>query len=188
MLQARLELVGHREAVQHHLQPLGVVLEHGQRLVVGGAGVDDQRLAGAACQPDLGQEGPALILRRCALSVVVKPRLADRHAARMGGQRLELGQVGVVEAGGRVGMPADGGVDLREVLGRSQGCPAAGAVEADGEDPLHARLGGRGDELGVRRLAQLQMRVAVDHVRLGNSGSSATTDGAVAPCGKAAWS
>ena len=95
----------------------------------------------------------------------------------MRGERPQLGEVGVVEAGGLVRVATDRRVHLREVLGGGQRGPARGAVGADGEHPRHPGRVGGGDELGVRRLAQLEMGVAVDHALfLGNSGSSAPTD------------
>ena len=69
-----------------------------QRVLVGGAGVDHERLAGRARQLDLGQEGALLVGRGRAVAVEVQAGLADRHAALVRGQRLELGEVGVVEA------------------------------------------------------------------------------------------
>ena len=52
----------------------------------------------AAGELDLGLEGPLLILARRVVAVEVEAGLADRHAPLVSGQRLELGEVGVVEA------------------------------------------------------------------------------------------
>ena len=48
---------------------------------------------------DLGLEGAPLIITGGMVAVVVKAGLADGHAALVAGQRLELGEVGVVEPG-----------------------------------------------------------------------------------------
>ena len=53
MLEALLQAVGHREAVQDHVEALRVAGERGDRVVVGGAGVDDERLAELAREPDV---------------------------------------------------------------------------------------------------------------------------------------
>ena len=77
----------------------------------------------------------------------------------MRGQRAQFREVGVVEALRRVRMPADGRVHLGERLGRGERRAGGRAVGADREHPCHAdRFGGR-HELGVRRLAQVQMGV-----------------------------
>ena len=66
---------------------------------------------------DLRLERALLVGRRRAVAVEVQAGLADRDAALVRGERLELGEVGVVEAGRLVRVPADRGVDLREALG-----------------------------------------------------------------------
>jgi hypothetical protein len=81
----------------------------------------------------------------------------------MRGERLELGEVGIVKAGGRVGVAPDRRVDLREVLGGRQRRATRRARGSDGHDPGHAGLRRTSHKLGVRRLAHVQMRVAVDH-------------------------
>ena len=167
MREALLDPVGHREAVQDHAQAAGVGLEQSQRVVLGRSGVDHQRLADRARQRDLGPEGALLVVARRVVAVVVQAGLADRHALGMGGQRFQLGQVGVVEPGGRVRVAPDRGVDLRKVLGRRQRGPAGRAVRAHRDDPAHPGRQRRGHQLRVRGLAQLQVRVAVDHSALG---------------------
>ena len=53
------------------------------RVVLGGARVDDERLAGVARELDLGEEGALLVGARRAVAVVVQAGLADRAAARV---------------------------------------------------------------------------------------------------------
>ena len=113
-------MLGHREAVQHDGDAAGVLAERRDRRLGGVARVDDQRLAGLAREADLRLEGALLVGRGRALAVEVQAGLADRRAARMGGQRAQVGEVGVVEAGGVVGVAADRRADLREGLGGGQ--------------------------------------------------------------------
>ena len=76
-----------------------------------------------------------------------------------------------MSARGGVGVAADGHAHLGEVLGELQRGATRAAVDADGQDAVHARLLGVGDDLGRRPLDHVEVRVAVDH-RFGNSGSS----------------
>src|SRR5437763_17057259 len=72
-------------------------------------------------------------------------------------------------------MAPDRRIHLREVLGGLERGAARRAVDSDSHDLAHPLLPGGLDELSVGRLAQLEMRVVVDHARLGNSGSSGAT-------------
>ena len=170
--------------MQDHAQTLGALAQDRERVLIGGASVDHQRLAGLASELDLGVKGSLLVGAGGVVPVVVKPGLPDRDALLVRGQRVQLGEIGVVEAGRPVRVPADRGVDLGKVLGRRERGAARGTVGPDRQQPGHPRLGGRGDELGVGRLAEFEMRVAVDHeLCLGNSASSAVTR-APAPCSR----
>ena len=108
-------------------------------------------------------ERSPLVFAGGALAGVVETRLADRRTARVGGQRSKLGQVGLVEPARRIGMTPDGGVDLRKRFRGGQRRPAGGAVDADGQDAPHAVALGRGHQLPVVGLAEVEMGVAVDH-------------------------
>ena len=109
--------------------------EHPQRVVLGGARVDHERLRRFARERDLCGERALLIGRGRAVAVVVEPGLADRDAPRVRGQRLQLGEVGVVEPGRAVRVAADRGVHLREVLGGLERRAARRAVGPDRDDP-----------------------------------------------------
>ena len=175
MSEALLDPVGHREAVEDHADALGPLGQHPKRVVVGGPGVDHERLTGITRELDLGVEGALLIAARGVVAVIVEARLPDRDALLVRRERMQLGQVGVVEAGRLVRVAPDGRVHLRERVGGRERGATGPPRRADGDDPRDAgRLGGR-DELGVGRLADVEMRVAVDHALLGNSGSSAVT-------------
>ncbi len=69
-------------------------------------------------------------------------------------------------------MAADGGVHLGEALGLGQGDAARVAVHPDRHELLDSGRERVGHELGVVGLADLEVRVRVDHCCLGKSGSS----------------
>ena len=152
--------------MQDHLQIAGALSEHRQRVVVGGSGVDHERLPGRAGQLDLGDERALLIFTGRVVAVVIEPSLTDCDAPLMRRQRLELCEVGVVEARRRVRVTPDRRVHLGEVFRRLERGAARRAVGPDREHPGHAGLECPLDELGVRRLARVQMRVAIDHCSL----------------------
>ncbi len=173
-LDALVDAVGHREAVQDHSDAVGLLLQQVERRLVGAAGVDHERLGGLARERDLGAEGAPLVGLGRSFTVEVEPGLADRAALRMGRERAQLGEVGVVEAGRRVGMAADPDVDLREVLRHLQRRAAGVAVGADRQQPRDAGVDRGGDQLGRRRGAGGDVGVAVDHLcGFGKSGSIA---------------
>ncbi len=123
------------------------------------ARVDDQRLAELRGQRDLGGEGPLLVAVGRVVAVEVQAGLADRQAAIVGRQRTQLGEVGVVEAAGGVGMATDRGVDLGKVLGGGQRRPAGGPVDTDREDPLDARRSAAATSSVFGRLAEIEVGV-----------------------------
>jgi hypothetical protein len=96
---------------------------------------------------------------------VVKARLADRDAARVLGEPLQLREMSVVEARRLVGMAPDRREHLRVAFGGLQRRAAGHAVRADGQHARDPCGDGRRDELGVVGLADVQVRVAVDHAR-----------------------
>ena len=118
--QALLQPLGHREAVHHHAHPVGFRGELLERPLRRRARVDHERLTRLARQLDLRRERTLLVGARSAVAIEVQPCLADRNTARVRSQGAQLGQIGVVEALGRVRMPADRRVHLGEVLGRRQ--------------------------------------------------------------------
>ncbi len=121
--------------------------------------MDHERFPGLARERDLRGERALLVGARGGVAVEVEARLADRHAALVRGERAQFREVGVVEAPRLVRVPADGRVHVRERLGRGERRTRGGAVGADREHPRDADRFGGGDELGVRRLAQVQMGV-----------------------------
>jgi hypothetical protein len=81
---AVLETLRHREAVQDDPDACGTLAQQRERVLGGVASVDDERLVELLRQGDLELERPHLRFARRAVAVVVQPRLANRHTARMG--------------------------------------------------------------------------------------------------------
>ena len=125
--------------------------------------MNHERQSGAARDRDLGLEGPQLVLAGGAVAVVVKPRLADRADGGVGGERLDVGGCGCVEADRRVGMPADAGENIVVSFGGGDRLAVGALLEPDREDPPYAGVARRGDQLGVGRLTDREVRVGVDH-------------------------
>ena len=147
-LQALVAALGHREAVHHDLHAVGFGGQLLERLAGGRARVDHQRLADLAGERDLGGEGPLLVAVGGVVAVEVQAGLADRQAAVVGRQRTQLGEVGVVEAAGRVRMAADAAY----TWGKS-----SAAASAPGRRPRRYRPSGsasRPPPLGRRRPAR----------------------------------
>ena len=112
VLEALLEAGGHREAVQDHLEALGLLGEPLDRVVLGRAGVDDQRLAGLVRELDLRGERSLLVRAGRVVAEVVEAGLADRQAFRVLRELLELLRDRVRVAGRLVRVVADRRVDL----------------------------------------------------------------------------
>ena len=86
--QAVVDPLGHREAVQDDPQAPRLLAQRGDRVLVGGAGVDDERLAGLAGELDLRRKGPLLVLARGVVAVEVEAGLADGDALLVRDERL----------------------------------------------------------------------------------------------------
>jgi len=84
VLERRLEQRRRREAVQDDAALVRDEACGG--VVVSGARVDDDRLAGLAREGELGVEQPPLVVGRRVVAEVVQPRLADRNCLRVGQQ------------------------------------------------------------------------------------------------------
>ena len=119
--------------------------------------------AGLAREQDLRGERALLVGAGREVAVEVKAGLADRHAAGMGGERAQFGQVGVVEAPRFVRMHADGRIHMWKRLGRRERRARGDAVGADREHARDTDGFRRGHQLGVRRLAEVEMCVGIDH-------------------------
>ena len=175
VVEAFVEPAGHREAVQDHLEPGGVLGERGDRVVLGRAGVDHQRLAELARQLDLRAERALLVGARRVVAVVVEAGLADRQAARVGGELAQLVCDRVRVAGGVVGVVADRGVHLVVLLGgRERRAPRA-LVDADVRMRLTPSSRAAASSSSSGAGAAVEVGVRVDHCGLGNRGGSFST-------------
>jgi len=86
------------------------------RVVVGGAGVDDDRLAGRARDRELSIEEELLRVRGRVVAEVVEPRLADRNDAGVHKQGAQLVQLVEVEGRRLVRVDAEDREDVVELL------------------------------------------------------------------------
>ncbi len=145
--------------MHHDAYAVGFVGELLERRLLGGARVDHERLGRLARKRNLRGEGALLILAWRALAVEIEAGLADREAALVRGERAQFGQIGAVEALGRVGMAADRRIHLGKSLGGGERGTARSTVDADREDVRDAGRRRVRDELGVGRFAQLEVRV-----------------------------
>ena len=147
--------------------------ERGERVLVGGARVDDDRLAELGGELELRlEEAPLRVVRR-VVAEVVEPRLADgdgalvRRAARASSSRRSR-----VRAAGVVRVDAE--ARRRRRRARSASASASRAPAMRRRDGDHAVDTGRpraGEHLG--RLVGVEVRVRVDHAR---ASSSSTID------------
>jgi len=127
--------------------------------------VDHERLGQLARQLDLSLEGALLVGARRAVAIEVQTGLADRDAALVHCERLQLCEVGLIEAGCGVGMTPDSGEHLWERLGDRQRRAAGRAIDPDRQQPLDAGLRGGGHDRGGLPLAHVDVRVGIDHDR-----------------------
>ena len=173
----------------HARAPSARSRERRDRVVLGGARVDDERLAGRARELDLGVERALLVGARRVVAEVVQARLADRAAALVRGERVRVGEVGRRRSPRR---GWGGGRPRRRPPGSRSAAASAlrqlARVHADGEDPAHAgrarpratssAFGGSHESRWVwLSITRRQASVGC----LGNSGSSSPT----APTGAA---
>src|SRR5215211_9152558 len=125
--------------------------------------MDHERPPGASRDLDLRGEGPALVLGTRAVAVEVEAGLAHRDDSLQLALRLDrLGRT-LIEAGGTVWVPADGGEDRFVRLRGGDGRRIRVLPQPHGEDPANTRLAGRLDQLLLGRLAEPEMGMGVDH-------------------------
>ena len=88
------EIAAAGEAMQHGREGAlpGFLLEDARHVVVGLAGVDDQRQPGLARRRDVGAEALLLRVARAVVVVIVEPGLADRHHLGMARARDQVGR------------------------------------------------------------------------------------------------
>ena len=132
-------------------RPLGVlVLEDGERVVVGVARVDLERQAGAARRLDVAAEAFRLRFGRGMLVVVVEARFADGDHLRMLAQTHDLVRLDAALLVGVMRVRADGAIN---VVVRGGDVEQDGELADAGRDGHHdadaGRLGARDDPLAV---------------------------------------
>jgi hypothetical protein len=138
---------------------LGFAGQHRQSVVVGLAGVDDQRHAEFARQPDLGDERTHLGFGPSVLAEVVQAALADRDDLGVMGELTDPLVVAAREAVRVVGVDPDRRVHLLEFLGQLDGPLARRTAAADGDDALDAGLDGLLDQVRGGLVARRQVGV-----------------------------
>ena len=133
-------------------------------IVIGVAGMDDERQPGLARRRDMADEALALHITRGVVVVVVEPGLADGDHLRLRGDGDEIGGRHVGFLGGVVGMRADRTVDAVVAIGQRlqrRKSPDPGRDRHHGLDP-----GGTSpvdDRIPIRfEIGEIEMAVAVD--------------------------
>ena len=156
-------------------EPGRVLDEHRDRVVLGRARVDHERLAELACELHVREERALLVGAGRVVAVVVEAGLADRADGRVLGELAQPVGDAVVVAGRLVRVAADGGEHLFVLVGGRERRLARAPVHPDREDAGEAGGARLGDELGLGRRPAVEVGVAVDHSGLGNSGASLLT-------------
>src|SRR5436853_7668011 len=134
----------------------------GERVVVGRARVDHDRLPELGGKLELGGEEAALAVARRVVAVPVEPGLADRNRLRMAEQLAQLREIGFGRGARLVRVDAEDREDAVVPLGELERPAAVFHVGADREYARDTRLGGTLDGL-VRVLERAEVRVRVDH-------------------------
>ena len=137
------------------------------RVGIGGARVDDHRLAQVVGECQLGLEDDPLSVAGRPVAVEVEPGLADGHRFRVSQQRFELVEAAALSRS-LVGMDSENREDAVVAVGELQRRPAALHGRPDGEDPPHAGLRGASDG-GFGILERIEVRMGVDHAGVGSS-------------------
>ncbi len=150
---------------------LGVlVLEDGERVVVGIARVDLERQPGAARRLDVAPEAFRLRLGRAVLVVVVEPRLADGHHLRVLAEADDLVGRDAALLVGVVGVRADRAVDVVVRVGDVEQDGQLADARRDGHHDADARCLGAGDDaLAVGdELREVEVAMVVDEHHVGS--------------------
>ncbi len=157
--------------MEDHLLGCTFVVQDAQQVGVGLAVVDHQRLAEPFREIDVPAEALFLFGRLGApvelpRPIEVEAGLPHRDAARVGGEFLDLGTGGVVEAVRAGGMDGDGSVDAVVPMRGPHGETCRLEIVGDGDDASDPHRGGTIDDRGRRRgvlgAARVEVRVGVD--------------------------
>ena len=132
-----------------------VPVERGERVVIGGARVDDDGLVELARELELRGEDTALRVARRVVAIPVEPGFSDGDRLRM---RLQAPHLVEIALRGLVGMDADDREHVVEALGERDRLR-----HANGEDARHACLARACDDIRGIFVERVEMRVRVDH-------------------------
>ncbi len=138
--------------------------ENPGNLIVGFAGMDDQRQPALMRCRDMRAENPLLGLARAVLVMEVEAGLADPDHARMRGEHAEFGRRRIGVIGGFVRMGADRAPDIVICLGNRAHCRKRVEPGADRQHRPDPSLSGAADHrlaLG-REIGKVEMAMAVD--------------------------
>ena len=144
------------------------IFEDAAAVVVGVAGMNDQRQAGGAGGGDVRAKAAFLRLGRAVLVEIIQPRLAQRHHLGMPRQLDQFVGRNSVFFIGVMRMGADRAIDVWKSLGDRQQPAEAPHPRRDGDDAPNA--GGRsprhdGVEV-IGEIRKIEMAVAVDEHRI----------------------
>src|SRR5581483_2101150 len=139
---------------------------------LGGTRMNDNGLVKLGGELELGSKGSLLVFARGVVAVIVKARLADRHALLVLGQVAQFPKHCVVKPRRLVWMAADRRVHGRELFGGLKRGATRLAGRAHGDDPGNPGRHRGVNQLRRGRFAHVEVGVAVDQARFGNSGSS----------------
>ncbi len=156
--------------MQHGAErPLGhFIFEDAAAIVVGVAGVNDQRKAGRTRGGDVRPKAARLRLGRAVLVEIIQPRFTERHDLGMFGQRDQLVSGNAVFLVGVMRMGADRAIDVREAIDDGKQPAKLPHPGRDGDDAPDA--GGRGPrDDGVEivgEIGKIEMAMAVNEHRV----------------------
>jgi hypothetical protein len=154
-------------------RPLGHLLfQDGHRVVVGVAGVDDQRQPGLPRGVDVRPEARRLPAARRQIIEMVEAALADGDNPRMPRQLQERGRIVETLLAGLVRVDAHRADDLGPALGEFDADRPAVALRSDVDHEAHARRASAGDHpglvLGEARVVEVAVAVD-DHAASGSA-------------------
>ena len=148
-----------------------LIFENPAAIIVGVAGMNDQRQAGRAGSRDMRPKTALLRLGRAVLVEIIQPRLPQRHDLRMSRQFDQFVRGNPVFLIGVMRMGSDRAIDVRKSLGDRKQSAQAPHPRRDGDDTLDP--GGVGPcHDGVEvigEIGEIEMAVAVDE-HVGRSG------------------
>ena len=170
-----------RDRLHRKFPPAGVAMQHGAKrslghfvfedaaaILVGFAGMNDQRQAGRAGRRDMGAKAALLRFARAVLVEIIQPRLAERHDLGMPRQLDQFARGNAVFFVGVMRMGADRAIDVGKPLRDREQRAEPPHPRRDRDDAPDAGGGGaRHDAVEiVGEIREIEMAVAVDQHRV----------------------